>query len=167
MATDVNMKSLSLDSRYTRMKIDPVLISLCALGVSIFTLAWRVYEWLDDKRGRITLEPCVVPKVPVTYGYYHGNLTMPIIVLITNKSKKPRYIKHPSVITDPQFDEIGLPGRVFNLGVYPLLLQPGEEHRFNVDIEELVLAKNKGAKKVMINVSDTHGKGYHSKWHTL
>lgn len=145
-------------------------ISLYAALISTIVFIWRIYEFVDDKRGKLKVSLKRQSQAIVDQNNSIGQWQEFLVATVVNVGKYKRQIERPGVKIDAKID--GKNSFSFitfdDRTKFPLLLEPGEKFNYLMPIKGIDCEfKNKGASKIKSVVHDTHGKTYTSKWFRL
>jgi len=146
-------------------------VSIYAAIVSTIVFLWRIYEFFDDRRGKITIKiRSVIENEFIPQTGYQGDWRGYLIATITNLSKNKRHIKKPFIEVNKKIEGKNLFSfhNLEDRTSYPTPLEPGEEFEFKMQLDGINKNfKDKGVTKIKLDVSDTHDKRYSSKWFDL
>lgn len=151
------------------MEIDfKVIVSVYAAIVSTVVFVWRLYEFYDDKKGKMKVSLSKISQVPMYYNHSLGQWEEFIVATIINIGKHKRQIERPSLkvipkINDQEFFNV----IVFESPNFPLGLEPGQKFEYKLPIASITEFRSKGVNKIKCKVVDTHGDFYESPWHDI
>lgn len=147
-----------------------LLVSIYAAVISTVVFVWRLYEFYDDKKGKIKVRLHVITQIPFDMNNKLGTSERFLVATITNLSKYKRLIERPGLKSNIQIDGksnfsfINFEDRT----KYPFALEPGEKFEYKMLLDGIDKNfKKKGTTKLKSVVSDTHNKVYYSKWFKL
>lgn len=147
-----------------------LIISIYAASLSTAVALWRVYEFFDDKRGKIEATLSISTQF-ITYeggGISDGKTFYG--VSIVNKGKHKRIIERPSIkLNKSNSGEKNIVAfDMKSVENFPRPLEVGEKYEYNlqfINLKQQLLEK--GASKFRFSVRDTHGRTYWSNWMKL
>lgn len=150
--------------------MNQVTLFLALYGAIISTLAftWNVFQYFRSKKGKLRITAALNTKIPIVYG---GNSMSPfnsLDIYVVNLSEKTRYIQHPIFELNQKRNRFMNFLDFENPVKYPKQLNSGEEFSvcFNIDNLNSESLEKITANKFRIVITDTHGKGYKSKWYS-
>jgi len=147
-----------------------IITAVYAAIVSTFVAIWRIYEYIDDRKGRITIKLITGSNTAITEFWDDEDKEFHITALITNVGKKSRYLKTPYFIVLPRMsipEHSELLKSQAAKRTPPTQILPGEEIQYDIPMWLLVKYRQMGAQKMQVQVFDTHRKLYKSEWRKL
>lgn len=144
-----------------------LIVSIYAAVVSTAVALWRVYEFWDDKRGKIKVHLNTSTIFPVYQNRSLGDASFVYDITIINRSKHKRHIENPGFVIDKSNNgkkELWVAD--FNSTTnFPYSIESGEKYNHKWPYDGIRSeALNAGATKFRVIVRDTHGKKYLSNW---
>lgn len=138
--------------------------AIYAAILSTIVFLWKLYEFYDDRRGKLLVEVKRVDKI-LYLNTKCGDIAPFIVVKITNQGKSKRYIEEPTFITNlpdkKYFNILNFDKKI----KYPIPLESGEMHEYSIPFttikDELGTYK---INKIKSTITDTHKKRYNSNW---
>lgn len=153
-----------------KFEIDAKLIvAIYAAIVSTVVFIWRLYEYYDEKKGKIAISLKRSSQALVYANNQVGDWEQFVVATIVNRGKHKRQIERSMVKVSPLVDgQDTLSVIVFNSPNFPLGLDPGEKFEYKIPTEALdENLKSKGVRRVKCRVDDTHGSSYYSTWFNI
>ncbi len=144
-----------------------LIISIYAAIVSTIVFFWRVYEFYDNRKGKLKVGLNIGSEVLYQGSTKATDWQQYLYANIVNVSTHKRQIKRPAIEADREVN-----GRKISIIVsaevttnFPLPLEPGDIHSYKMPMDaiEKEYIKN-GVKKLRAVVTDTHGRSYKSNW---
>lgn len=143
---------------------------LALYGAIISTLAftWNVFQYFRSKKGKLRITAALNTKIPIVYGRNSISHFFSLDIYVVNLSEKTRYIQQPIFELNQKRNRFMNFLDFENPVKYPKQLNSGEEFSVWFNIDKL---KSEGLEKITANkfrivLTDTHGKGYKSKWYS-
>lgn len=151
-------KLTSMDSK--------LILSIYAAVISTIVFLWRLYEFFDDKKGKIRVTLNISNEIPVFQNNKLGDWQAFLVATVTNVGKHKRLIERPHVKIDKTIDGKDVYSVInFNDKTnFPFSLEPGQKYDYKMPMEAINNNfKNIGVKMIAAIIKDTHGKAYKSK----
>lgn len=147
-----------------------LILSIYAGLLSTFVFLWRLYEFFDDKRGKIKVRLNLNHQALVYGNKTLGELEAFYVATITNVGKYRRHMEKPAFITNIPVDNQNY-FSIINFEAelpYPYSLEPGQKFEYKIPAESIISRiKPKGVTRIKIVVFDTYGKSYKSNWQNV
>ena len=144
-------------------------ISIYAAVISTIVFIWRLYEFYYDKKSKLSVRISLNTKIPVSKNLEFNSSYMCLTTTIINVGRPKRMIEQPTFMSDKKvenekhFNFISFS----NVVNYPIPLNSGEKHVYEVTNDVIEDLKSEGVTKIKAIVSDTHGKNHYSQWYKL
>lgn len=142
-------------------------LSIYAAVISTIVFLWRLYEFYDDRRGKIkpTLE--IFTEIPVYQNNSLGDASAFLVATIVNIGKYKRLIERPNIQINSTLDGKNT-FKVIDFDEqtsFPRSLEPGEKYDYKMSLEA-IKEKFKSIKVTSVRaiIKDTHISRYKSKW---
>jgi hypothetical protein len=143
---------------------------LALYGAIISTLAftWNVFQYFRSKKGKLRITAALNTKIPIVYGRNSISQFFSLDIFVVNLSEKTRYIQQPTFELNQKMNSSMNFLDLDNPIKYPSKLNSGEEFSvgFKIDNLDVEYLEKITANKFRIVITDTHGKGYKSKWYS-
>lgn len=150
--------------------MNQVTLFLALYGAIISTLAftWNVFQYFRSKKGKLRITAALNTKIPIVYGGNSMSSFSSLDIYVVNLSEKTRYIQQPIFELNQKRNRFMNFLDFENPVKYPKQLNSGEEFSvwFNIDKLNSEGLEKITASKFRIVITDTHGKGYKSKWYS-
>jgi hypothetical protein len=145
-------------------------LSIYAAIVSTVVFFWRLYEFYDDKKGKIKVSLAISNELPLYRNNTLGEWATYLVATVTNVGKYKRMIERPQIKVD-----LKIKGKdVFSIinfddqANFPITLEPGQKYEYKMPIATVNDSfRAVGVTKVRSIVRDTHSKSYLSKWFAI
>ena len=143
-----------------------LIVSIYAGIISTIVFIWRLYEFYYDRRSKLDVKIRQNTKIPVSSNLKFGESQMYLTTTIINVGKPKRLIEQPTFMSDKKVDNQKHFNFISftNIVKYPVTLNSGEKHEYEVTDDVIEELKTKGVSKIKAIIRDTHGKSYYSKW---
>lgn len=135
--------------------------------ISTMALSWNVIQYFRSRKGKLKIEATINTRIPVTHSRSTISAFTSLDISVVNLSEKTRYVKQPRFELDQMKNRYMNFLDLDNPKKYPVELSPGQEFTVWYDIHNLDEGSLEKivANKFRINIVDTHGKEYNSKWY--
>ncbi len=143
--------------------------AIYAAALSTIVFIWRLYEFWDDRRGKIIVSLGVRSQVPVYYNNTLGQWEEIFVITAVNRGKEKRMIERPGGEVDRTTEKSKYLSllNMEDKTKYPLALEPGQKFEYTMPFHPISELKITVTKKIRAIVQDTHGETYRSKWYKL
>ena len=143
-----------------------LIVSIYAAVISTVVLVWRLYEFYYDRKSKLNIRIRQNTKIPVSSNLKFGESQMYLTTTIINIGKPKRMIEQPIFISNNKVDNQKHFNFISftNVVNYPIPLDSGEKHVYEVTNDVIEDLRVKGVTKIKALIRDTHGKSHYSKW---